>query len=47
MFLYKDDSHELDIEMSRWNDGYGANKTADCKSHAILCCCDLYQVELI
>lgn len=29
MFLYKDDSHELDIEMSRWNDGYGANKTAD------------------
>jgi hypothetical protein len=29
LFLYKDDSHELDIEFSRWGRHYGENKTAD------------------
>ena len=27
--VYKDDDHEIDIEMSRWAGGYGRNKTAD------------------
>ena len=26
--VYKDDDHEIDIEMSRWAGGYGPNKTA-------------------